>query len=293
VERYDATVAAYGSEANYQAQLAEHRVALAQWQEKRRSGTKAGPRPKEPMGPEHFQRPAGLYETMFRTITPFAFKGILFYQGESNVADGRSYQYRFLLPLLVNTWRRDLGANLPFLTVQLPVIKGLHEDEWAEMRESQWVACRQTEGCEIAVVLEFGEFNRLHPTKKEGVGARLALLARGTVYGEKIVSQGPLFRGQRVEGNRIVLEFDSVGGGLVARGELRDFTICDASGEFVPAQARIVGETVEVRSDEVAAPVAVRYGWKNYFEPSLFNAEGLPATPFRTDTFKLKTQDNR
>ncbi|MFM8532027.1 MAG: sialate O-acetylesterase, partial [Acidimicrobiia bacterium] len=237
VERYDAIVAAYGGDANYQSQLADWQRTLAAWKEKRRSEGKAGPKVKEPMGPEHFQRPAGLYETMFKTIPPFAFKGVIFYQGESNVADGRSYQYRHLLPMLINNWRRDLGQELPFLVVQLPVIKGQQEDEWAEMRESQAVACRQTKGCELAVVLEYGEFDKLHPTLKEGVGARLARLARGAVYGEEIVCRGPTLRSHRVEGDRIILEFDSVGGGLIAKGELADFVISDASGKFVPAQA--------------------------------------------------------
>ena len=245
------------------------------------------------MGREHFQRPAGLYETMFRTIVPFTFKGIVFYQGESNVDAARCYQYRYLLPMLVTEWRRDLGAELPFLNVQLPVIKGQHEDDWAEIRESQWFGGRQVKGCEVCVILEYGEFNRLHPHLKEGVGARLALLARGAVYGEKIVCHGPLFRSHRVEGNRVVLDFDEVGGGLVARSELKDFTICDASGEFVPAEAKIVGDTVVVSSARIAKPIAVRYGWRNFFEPSLFNREGFSATSFRTDTFKLKTQDNR
>lgn len=293
VERYDAAVAAYGGDANYQSQLANWQRTLAGWKEKRRSEGKAGPKVKEPMGPEHFQRPAGLYETMFKTIPPFAFKGVIFYQGESNVADGRSYQYRHLLPMLINNWRRDLGQELPFLVVQLPVIKGQQEDEWAEMRESQAVACRQTKGCELAVVLEYGEFDKLHPTLKEGVGARLARLARGAVYGEDIVCRGPTLRFHRVEGDRLILEFDSVGGGLTAKGELADFAVSDASGKFVPAQAKIVGASVIVRADGVAMPVAARYGWKNFFKPSLFNREGLPAGPFRTDTFPLKTEGNR
>ena len=293
VDRYDATVAAYGGDVKYQSQLAEWRRTLVAWKEKRRAEGKAGPRTKEPMGPEHFQRPSGLYETMFKTIPPFAFKGVIFYQGESNVADGRSYQYRHLLPMLVSNWRRELGQDLPFLVVQLPVIKGLQEDEWAEMRESQAVACRQTKGCELAVVLDYGEFDKLHPTMKEGVGSRLARLARGAVYGEEIVCRGPTLRSHRVEGDRLILEFDSAGGGLFSQGELADFVISDASGKFVPAQAKIVGQSVVVRADGIERPAAARYGWKNYFKPSLFNREGLPAAPFRTDGFPLKTEGNR
>lgn len=294
VLRYDATVASYGDEASYQARLARHREELGRWKQKRKGGEKGGPAPKEPMGREHFQRPAGLYETMFRTIVPFTFKGIIFYQGESNVADGRSYQYRHLLPMLVCEWRRDLEAELPFLNVQLPVIKGQHDDEWAEMRESQLVGARAVPGCETAVVVEYGEFNRLHPHLKEGVGARLARLARGAVYGEKIVFRGPTLRHHRLEGGRVRLEFDSGGSGLVARGgELKDFAVAEAGGRFLPARAVIEGDSVVVWSDEVASPAAVRYGWKNFFEPTLFNRGGFSATPFRTDTFKLKTEDKR
>jgi len=294
ITRYEATVAGYGDEASYQARLARHREELGRWKQKRKGGEKGVPAPKEPMGREHFQRPAGLHETMFRTIVPFTFRGIIFYQGESNVADGRSHQYRHLLPMLVHEWRRDLGAELPFLQVQLPVIKGQHDDEWAEMRESQLVGARTVPGCETAVVVEYGEFNRLHPHLKEGVGARLALLARGAVYGERIVFRGPTLRRQRVEGGRVRLEFDSGGSGLLARGgELKDFAVAAAGGRFRPARAVIDGDTVLVWSDEVASPVAVRYGWRNFFEPTLFNREGFSASPFRTDTFKLRTEDQR
>lgn len=294
VERYNQVAASYGSEANYQARLADHQVAFAAWKQRRQGGQKGIPAPKEPMGRQHFQRPGGLYETMFLTIVPFTFKGIIFYQGESNVIDGRSYQYRYLLPMLVQEWRRDLRADLPFITVQLPVMKGHHEDEWAEMRESQLLGCRQLEGCELAVVLEFGEYAKLHPSGKEGIGGRLAMLARGTVYGENFVCRGPLLRTHHVQGNRIVLTFDDVGSGLVARGgRLNDFTICDASGKFVQAEAVIIDDTVEVFSTGISRPVAVRYGWKNFFEPTLFNRDGFPASGFRTDNFKLKTQDKR
>jgi sialate O-acetylesterase len=294
VERYDRIVSGYGGEAGYADKLKEHGTVFAAWKQQREKGKKGVAAPKEPMGERHFQRPAGLYGTMFRTIVPFTFKGIIFYQGESNVADNRSYQYRHLLPMLVREWRRDLQAELPFLAVQLPVIKGQHEDEWAEMRESQVVGSRQVPGCEVAVVLEFGEYDKLHPPGKEGIGGRLALLARGAVYGEKIVCRGPTLRAHRIAGDRVVLEFGDTGSGLVARGgRLDDFTICDASGKFVAARAAIVGDAVEVFSPDVSKPVAVRYGWKNFFKPTLYNREGLPASGFRTDTFKLKTEEAR
>lgn len=294
VNRYDAAWAKYGSHADYRIRLAEHQRQLVIWKAKRQSGQRAGARPPEPMGPEHFQRPAGLYHSMFRTVSAFSFRGIIFYQGESNILSGRGYQYRSLLPLLVRQWRTDLGADLPFLTVQLPTARAVGNEPWAELRESQWVACRETPNCEMAVVIEYGEANRLHPKYKAEVGGRLADLALGKVYEQSRVCEGPLYREHRINGNRVVLKFDSVGSGLVTRGsKLTEFVICDATGEFVPANAVIENDTVIVTADGIKKPVAVRYGWKNYFEPSLFNQEGYSATPFRTDNFKLETQDNR
>lgn len=294
VHRYDEAWMAHGGEAKYRAQLATHRELLAEWKARRQAGERPGLRPREPMGPEHFQRPAGLYESMFRPLAPVTIRGILFYQGESNVVAGRPYQYRYLLPLLVQQWRTDLEAEVPFLTVQLPTARMVGEEPWAEIRESQWVACRNTPKCEMAVVIEHGEPSRLHPKYKLEVGQRLADLARGRVYGESIICQGPLYRSQRIDGNRIVLGFDSLGSGLTVKGgKLNDFTISDASGVFVPAEAVIEGNHIVVNSDAVAKPVAVRYGWKNYFTPSLFNKEGYSASPFRTDRFKLTTEDNR
>jgi sialate O-acetylesterase len=294
VNRYDEAWMAHGGNASYRVQLAAHENSLAAWKAQRKAGERPGIRPREPMGPEHFQRPAGLYESMFRTIAPISFRGIIFYQGESNVIDDRAYQYRFLLPLLVQQWRTDLEAEVPFLTVQLPTARAVGEEPWAEIRESQWVACQNTPKCEMAVVIEHGEPNRLHPKYKVEVGQRLAELARGKVYGESIICQGPLYRSQRIDGNRIFLSFDSLGSGLVAKGgKLNDFAISDASGVFVPAEAVIEDDHLVVSSTAIAKPVAVRYGWKNHFTPSLYNREGYSASPFRTDGFKLTTEENR
>ena len=294
VHRYDHAWMAHGGNASYRAKLAVHEHLLAEWKAQRKAGERPGVRPKEPMGPEHFQRPSGLYESMFRTIAPNTVRGIIFYQGESNVIDDRAYQYRYLLPLLVQQWRTDLEAEVPFLTVQLPTARAVGEEPWAEIRESQWVACRNTTKCEMAVVIEHGEPNRLHPKYKVEVGQRLAELARGKVYGEAIVCQGPLYHSQRIDGNRIFLSFDSRGSGLVDKGgKLNDFTICDASGVFVPAEAVIKGDHLVVSSAAITKPVGVRYGWENHFTPSLYNQEGYSASPFRTDDFKLTTEDNR
>ncbi|MFM7412989.1 MAG: sulfatase-like hydrolase/transferase [Planctomycetota bacterium] len=255
---------------------------------------RSGRAPKEPMGPRHFQRPGGLYETMLLPLAPFTVRGIVFYQGESNASAGRSFQYRHLLPLVVADWRRAFGADLPFLAVMLPVFRGRGETEWAELRESQLVACRDTPGCGLACVLEFGEADKLHPPGKEGVGGRLALLARGMVYGEPVAHRSPEPRATRREGERILVEFDHAAGGLEARGSLDAFTIAAADGRFVPAEAQIVAaDTVAVWSPAVTEPVAVRHGWRNQFTPALYSRAGLPAVPFRTDSLPLETEGVR
>jgi len=306
VAAYDAMVAGSGGQAGYEAAVAAHREAFATWQESRLAARRAGgggpasavtskrrsgPAPKEPMGPQHFQRPGGLYETMLMPLAPFTFRGIIFYQGESNAQAGCGFQYRHLLRLLVADWRRAFGADLPFLAVMLPVFRGRGETEWAELRESQLVACRDTPGCGLACVLEFGEADKLHPPGKEGVGGRLALLARGMVYGEPVPHRSPEPRSTRREGERILVEFDHAAGGLAARGSLDAFTIAAADGRFVPAEAQIVAaDTVAVWSPAVPDPVAVRHGWRNQFTPALYSRAGLPAVPFRTDSFRLETE---
>ena len=142
----------------------------------------------------------------------------------------------------------------------------------------------------MAVITDVGDKDDIHPTKKEPVGGRLALLARGLAYGEKIECSGPLYRGRVVKGNRIILSFDHLGGGLETRGgRLRGFAIGGADGKFVWANAEIDNGKVIVSSPQVDKPVAVRYGWADYPVVNLFNREGLPATPFRTDDFPMTT----
>ncbi|HYT93893.1 MAG TPA: hypothetical protein VEL76_34560, partial [Gemmataceae bacterium] len=136
----------------------------------------------------------------------------------------------------------------------------------------------------MAVITDAGHPTDIHPPKKEPVGARLALAARAIAYGEKIVSSGPIYAGMKVEGDKATLAFQHVGGGLTAKGgALTGFTIAGADGKFVKGEATIVNDTVVVRSPEVPQPTAVRFGWANYPEVNLFNREGLPASPFRTD----------
>jgi sialate O-acetylesterase len=136
----------------------------------------------------------------------------------------------------------------------------------------------------MAVITDHGDADNIHPTEKEPVGQRLALAARALAYHEKVEYSGPLYSGSQVQGNKLTIMFTHIGGGLLSKeGPLKGFTIAGADKKFLPAQAEITGETVTVSSPEVSTPVAVRYGWTNVPDVNLFNKEGLPASPFRTD----------
>ena len=162
---------------------------------------------------------------------------------------------------------------------------------WAELREAQFLATKSLPKVGMAVITDAGEKDDIHPPRKEPVGRRLALQARRIAYGENVVADGPIYKSMKIEGNRIVLTFDSVGTGLEAQdGELTGFTICGADNDFVPAKAEIRDDKVVVWHELVESPTAVRYGWKNYCVVNLFNKNGLPATPFRTDDQPLTSK---
>jgi len=231
--------------------------------------------------------PASLYNGKIAPLVPFALKGFLWYQGEQNTADAA--HYGALLDSLVADWRRAFGGRaLPFGIVQLANF-GARSPEpwdsaWAELRDEQRKAAGRIPATGLAVTIDIGEATDIHPKNKLEVGRRLANWALSTVYGRGGEWSGPLYRAAAIEQDRIRIEFDHVGGGLVARGgALAGFTIAAADGHFVPADARIVGRTVIVSSPSVLLPAAVRYAWDDDPEVSLFNAEGLPASPFRTD----------
>ena len=239
------------------------------------------------------RKPYVLYNGMVAPLQPFAIRGVIWYQGESNVRAAKAY--RTIFPLMIGNWRKDWGqGDFPFLFVQLP---GFHmkvtepqESNWAETREVQLVTSQTCPKTAMAVMADTGEEKNIHPIVKEPAGVRLALAARAVAYGEKIVYQGPLYRSLRVSASSAILRFGSVGGGLVAKGgELKGFTICGADKKFANAQAEISGDTVVVTSPEVKEPVAVRYGWANFPLGNLFNKEDLPASPFRTDDLPLPT----
>jgi sialate O-acetylesterase len=246
-------------------------------------------------------RPSELYNGMIAPLVPYGIRGALWYQGESN-AD-RAWQYRTLFPDMIRNWRVDWQqGDFPFLAVQLApwdrnrkrlpqeIAAEIGESTWAELREAQVVATQVLPAVGLAVITDVGDKDDIHPAKKEPVGARLALLARSIAHRERLVANGPTFRKLKIKKGKAHLQFDHVGGGLEARGgELRGFTICGADGKFVPAMAEIDGREVVVHSPLAPEPVAVRYGWADYPIVNLFNREGLPASPFRTDNFPMIT----
>lgn len=231
--------------------------------------------------------PSGLYEGMMAPVMPYAYRGAIWYQGESNAL--AAYHYRKLLPGLIRNWREVAHDQLPFLIVQLPNHGAIPaqpgESAWAELREAQLLTMEQVPDTGLAVTIDVGDPKDLHPHRKAKVGERLALWALGTTYAQPIVYSGPIYRSAKVDNSRVFIEFNQVGGGLLgdADGNVKGFAIAGADRKFHWADAVIQGASVIVSSAEVAHPVAVRYAWGDSPICNLYNREGLPATPFRTD----------
>ncbi|CAG7649275.1 hypothetical protein PAESOLCIP111_05833 [Paenibacillus solanacearum] len=248
--------------------------------------------PPQPIGPKAYFRPGGLYHTMLRTVAPYPVRGVLWYQGESNAVPKEALHYRKWLAALIENWREDWEKpDLPFLIVQLSAyapLRGPNGTVWATLRESQEAAARTVPRTSMVVTIDCGEHD-IHPVRKRPVAERLLLAARSDVYGEQVASQGPRYRVMQVEGNKAMIGFDEASYGLCGTQErLAGFTICGPDRRFVPAEARIAGNRVEVYHPDIPTPVAVRYAWQNMPEFSLFGGNGLPAAPFRTDDFDLE-----
>jgi sialate O-acetylesterase len=233
-------------------------------------------------------QPLGLYNAMIAPLLHYKIKGVIWYQGESNTA--KPHEYHNLFSALITDWRAkwDQG-DFPFLYVQLANFMEAEdnpcESEWAELREAQ-LQTLFTPNTAMAVTIDIGEWNDIHPINKEDVGKRLALAARKLAYGdEEVVYSGPLFKSMKIDGNKVILSFTNIGSGLMIKGgdELKHFAIAGTEKKFVWSKAIIEGDRVIVWSDDIIAPVAVRYGWADNPEgANLYNKEGLPASPFRT-----------
>ena len=260
--------------------------------------------------------PTVLYNAMIRPLAPFAIKGAIWYQGESNAQ--KAYRYRDLMPSMILDWRALWGYDFPFYITQLAGYKKVAgvpgDDDWAELREAQEMATEMLDRCGMACIIDLGEAEDIHPVRKREVGERLARLALANDYGRRLVTTGPRYESFRIAGRSIVVRFTDVAGGLRvipsgdfagdrygSRGEkvekaesgvLSGFQIAGPDRVWHWADARIEGNTVVVSSADVPHPVAVRYAWSANPVCNLFNAEGLPAWPFRTDDWPGVTYGN-
>jgi sialate O-acetylesterase len=257
--------------------------------------------------------PSVLYNGMIHPIRNYGIKGAIWYQGESNA--GQAYKYRALFPMMIQNWRKDFNqGDFPFYFVQLApfnaIPKAPGDSNWAELREAQTMTLKLNH-TGMAVITDVGNEYDIHPTPKQPVGERLSLCARALTYGEKVAYSGPMFKSVKFDGEKAILKFDHIGGGLVAKKlvptqvrqtkagdqaawrvdpdakdiELTGFTIAGKDQKFYSAKAIIQGDDVIVSSPDVTAAAAVRYGWANHPLCGLFNRDGLPASPFRTDDF--------
>jgi len=236
--------------------------------------------------------PSLLYNAMINPLIPFGIKGVIWYQGESNTP--RSKEYEITFPNMINNWREDWQqGDFPFLFVQLanfqPTVDTPKEDAWAELRETQSNTL-SVKNTGMAVAIDIGEASNIHPLNKQDVGNRLMLSALKVAYGKDIVHAGPIYKSMQIEGKKAIISFDHVGSGLLIKdkhGYINEFEIAGADRKFYWAKAKIDGDQIIVWSDKVSKPVAVRFGWSiNPASFNLYNKEGLPASPFRTDNWE-------
>ncbi len=278
--------------------LAEYNKATGEWWKAYRAARKekkaAPPRPRVPaLLASAYPRHGDLYNGMIHPLIPYGIRGAIWYQGEADA--GRAYSYREQLPAMIRGWREVWGqGEFPFFFVQLPNYQrpdtGPRDASWAVMRESQ-AAALAVPNTGMAVTIDTALKGSLHPRYKQPVGERLALCALATVYGKNVVYRGPTYDRVTVDGGKATVHFKHVGGGLVVKGDtLKGFAIAGEDKKWVWADAKIDGDTVIVSSDKVAKPLAVRYAWGLNPPCSLYNKEGLPAAPFRTDGWPVVTQ---
>ncbi len=232
--------------------------------------------------------PSLLYNAMINPITPLSIKGAIWYQGENNA--NAAYNYRTLFPTLINDWRGKCGYQFPFYWVQLANYMAKEtqpeDSKWAELREAQDMTLSLPNTGQ-AVITDIGDGADIHPRNKQDVGLRLALIALNKDYGKSdIVYSGPTFKKMEISGDKAIIYFDNIGKGLSVKskyGYVEGFAIAGADNKFVWAKAYLDGDKVIVTSDKITNPVTVRYSWSNNPDVNLFNSEGMPAAPFRTD----------
>jgi sialate O-acetylesterase len=274
------------SEEAWPTTMANYEKQLVTWSEAstkaKASGATAPPKPGKPeTGPGGAWTPSGLYNAMIAPLTPYPIKGAIWYQGEANASAARAPVYARAFQQMIRDWRRAWGVgDFPFFFVQLANFKA--NPSWPEVREAQ----RQTlalANTGMAVTIDIGIPDNIHPTNKQDVGLRLALAARVVAYGEKIEDSGPMFRQAARENTGMRVWFDHTGGGLVTKGRtLKGFEIAGSDRKFIAADAWIDGQSIVVSNAGVTAPMYVRYAWADNPDCNLYNGAGLPASPFRS-----------
>ncbi len=298
-EAWEQKVAQYdpvAAQTAFEAQQAKWQAAA---QAARQSGAKPPRRPTAPIDPRLDQnRPANLFNGMIHPLIPYSIRGAIWYQGERNANSAYPELYGLQLATLIADWRSRWQADFPFLWVQLP---NFMQPQTEPVETSGWVVVQEqmlktlaVPDTGMAVAIDVGEANDIHPRNKQAVGDRLARWALAKFYGRDLCPSGPLFKSAEPRNGSIVLNFDYACEGLRAQGDaLRGFAIAGADQQFVWADAKIDGQTVVVSSAQVAKPVAVRYSWASNPVGNLINGAGLPASPFRTDDWPLATGGRR
>jgi sialate O-acetylesterase len=267
------------AKARYDVQLATWNTAAA---DAKAQGKTPPNRPNPPAGPGHPNTPSGLYNAMIAPLTPYGIRGVIWYQGESNASEAHAYKYRRLFGAMIQDWRNQWNeGDFPFLFVQLANYKS--NVYWPVLRESQTETLRLA-NTGMAVIIDIGESNDIHPKNKQDVGLRLALAARALAYHQPIEYSGPMYQAAAPEGSAMRVYFThaeklAAAGG----GEIAGFEVAGPDGKYVPAQAKVDGGTLLVSSADVIAPAAVRYAWADDPVANLVNQIGLPAGPFRSD----------
>lgn len=236
--------------------------------------------------------PSLLYNGMIHPIIPYGIKGVIWYQGESNTP--RSKEYEITFPNMIQNWREDWQqGDFPFLFVQLANFMrpstNPQDDNWAELRETQTKSL-SVKKTGMAVAIDIGDASNIHPLNKQDVGNRLMLSALKVAYGKDIVHSGPIYKSMKIEENKAIISFDYIGSGLLTKskhGYVNEFEMAGADKKFYWAKAKLEGDKIVLWSDNVKNPVAVRFAWSaNPAELNLYNKEGLPASPFRTDDWE-------
>lgn len=281
----------YGDAGDVKINFSDHAIALnGDWKYRVESVMQTNT-----VGPNSY--PTLLYNAMLHPLLPYAIKGAIWYQGESNA--GRAWQYRTAFPLMITDWRRQWKqGDFPFYFVQLASYNasgGTSENgsTWAELREAQ-TQTLSLPNTGMAVTIDIGEAKDIHPRNKQDVGKRLAAVALHKTYGQSNEYSGPVYKSMRIDGDKIILTFDHKGTGLITtdpEGKVKGFEIAGADRKFVTATAMIEGDHLVVSAAGVKNPVAVRYAWADFAgEANLYNLERFPAVPFRTDNWKGVTE---